>query len=178
MSSIKEIHDKHGPKEAWKVMWDNQITPWNMSSAAPALIDLLKQNVLPESGTFVVPGCGQRQNSLAISNNELEFIAADFFELSLPNPADVVFDYTFLCALDPSFRNQWASRMGSLIKPSGLLVTLMYPLSDHEGGPPFSLSIEIYKQLLEENFVLISLTDCESFEKRKGKEKLGIWKRK
>jgi hypothetical protein len=54
----------------------------------------------------------------------------------------------------------------------------MYPLSDHVGGPPFSLSIEIYKELLLDAFELISIEDAPTIERRQGKEKLGIWKRK
>jgi hypothetical protein len=91
---------------------------------------------------------------------------------------DAAFDYTFLCALPPSWRSKWAHRMGKIIRPGGMLVTLMFPISTHEGGPPFAVSPELYRSLLGDQFEEIEISDCASFPAREGQEKLGIWKRK
>jgi hypothetical protein len=62
---------------------------------------------------------------------------------------DFIYDYTFLCALDPSIRTLWASKMADLIKPGGELLTLIFPISEiKEGGPPFKVSLEAVKNLL------------------------------
>lgn len=50
---------------------------------------------------------------------------------------------SFLCAMPPSMRPQWASRMAEIIKPGGVLVALMFPLEEKEGGPPFGLSVDV-----------------------------------
>ena len=63
---------------------------------------------------------------------------------------DFIYDYTFLCALDPSIRTDWASKMAALVKSGGLLMTLIFPITKEEkiGGPPFQMSLELVESLL------------------------------
>ena len=62
---------------------------------------------------------------------------------------DFIYDYTFLCALDPSIRLLWSKKMSELVKPGGELLTIIFPISvDKEGGPPFRVSLDIVKDLL------------------------------
>lgn len=37
---------------------------------------------------------------------------------------DLIYDYTFLCALHPSMRTSWGARMAELVVPGGFLITL------------------------------------------------------
>lgn len=77
---------------------------------------------------------------------------------------DIIWDYTFLCAMPPEFREKWAKNMRRLIAPDGELVTLIYPLGvssprcfsradrgagEYEGGPPYAMSRELVSSLLE-----------------------------
>ena len=82
---------------------------------------------------------------------DVEVSLTNFFDIK-PNlneeKFDFVYDYTFLCALDPSIRTNWAAQMSNIIKPKGELLTLIYPIRSTEGGPPFSVSLELYKELL------------------------------
>ncbi|KAJ5728078.1 hypothetical protein N7493_004408 [Penicillium malachiteum] len=73
----------------------------------------------------------------------VSFIKGDFFKSDSADGKkfDVIYDYTFLCALHPTMRSQWASRMADLLIPGGLLVCLEFPLfkdPDHP-GPPWPL---------------------------------------
>lgn len=57
-------------------------------------------------------------------------------------------------AIPPSMRTSWAKRMRDLIADDGELVTLMYPIPhnievDKNSGPPYPLSLDLYKSLLE-----------------------------
>ncbi|KAL2758688.1 hypothetical protein ACRALDRAFT_1080420 [Sodiomyces alcalophilus JCM 7366] len=64
---------------------------------------------------------------------------------------DLIFDYTFLCALPPAARPKWAARMASLLHPStGRLVCLEFPSGKplSEPGPPWGLTSDIYAALL------------------------------
>jgi len=62
---------------------------------------------------------------------------------------DFIYDYTFLCALDPSVRGEWAAQMGKLVKPGGELLTLVFPIRVDDGhGPPFAVSLDLLKDLL------------------------------
>ena len=85
-----------------------------------------------------------KRDSLNISPESIDFICGDFFKMTTLGSFDVIFDYTFLCALRPERRSDWARRMAELCKTgTGRLITLMFPLSEHAGGPPFALSVEM-----------------------------------
>ena len=79
------------------------------------------------------------------------FVCGSFFDLPTEPAAkfDFVYDYTFMCALEPSVRGQWAQKMADLVAPGGLLLTLVFPVCEKEGGPPFKVSLEVYRELLE-----------------------------
>lgn len=78
----------------------------------------------------------------------IQYVRGDFFKHEL-QPFEVIYDYTFLCALQPKLRKEWAKRMASLLKPGGVLVTMIFPICDKPDGPPFAMSIELVKSLLE-----------------------------
>ncbi|CAH1767969.1 2756_t:CDS:2, partial [Entrophospora sp. SA101] len=186
------------------------VTPWNNNRPSPALIDLVevKKFELPE-GKGLVPGCGQGydvfylanekrhitgldlsetvidqaiqlQKNKAIDSSIATFIAGDFFKLSPTEKFQLVYDYTFLCALPPTLRESWASKMAELISPGGVLIALIFPIwsaSDHEGGPPYALNLEIYQELLENDFTKEYFDpDCPSYEHRKGYEAMSVWR--
>ena len=83
--------------------------------------------------------------------NQMEVLVADFFEYKA-QPYDLVYDYTFLCAIRPERREEWSTQMARLLRPGGKLVCLMFPLGhyglthpagepiDWTKGPPFMLS--------------------------------------
>ncbi|KAF3932070.1 hypothetical protein ABW20_dc0105577 [Dactylellina cionopaga] len=97
----------------------------------------------------------------SLLSGSYRFVNGDFFESDWLSSLegndgkqfDIVYDYTFLCALDPSqgLRPKWASRMAELVKPGGKLICLEFPLykSFDLPGPPWPLRSEIYKELLE-----------------------------
>jgi len=91
---------------------------------------------------------------------EAKFIVTDFFQddfLTQTHPAhsgggrtfDLIYDHTFLCALDPSLRPRWAKRMSQLLAPDGRLICAEYPLGKppSSGGPPHGLERALYEQL-------------------------------
>ena len=81
-----------------------------------------------------------------------DFQTTSFFELDVSDPGnqfDFIYDYTFLCALDPSVRASWAAQMGRLTRPGGELLTLIFPIrAPDDKGPPFQVTLELYKELL------------------------------
>lgn len=84
------------------------------------------------------------------------FILADFFKddfLSQTSGGnfDLIFDYTFLCALPPELRPAWARRMSELLAEDGSLVCLEWPLQKDpkQGGPPHGLTSRLYVELLK-----------------------------
>ncbi|KAK0638874.1 S-adenosyl-L-methionine-dependent methyltransferase [Cercophora newfieldiana] len=79
------------------------------------------------------------------------WMAADFFDSENPSlkpgSFDLIYDYTFFCALPPEGRPKWAKRMSELLNPDGgKLVCLEWPLRKplSSGGPPWGLVPEAY----------------------------------
>ncbi|KAF9426525.1 hypothetical protein BGZ94_006400 [Podila epigama] len=163
---------------------------------------------IPKSGNVLVPGCGRGVDVFYLSNphrkvygldispiavqlckdlqkekgipeSQADFFVGDFFNFTTPNEKyQLVYDYTFFCAIQPELRPAWARRMAEIISKDGILITLMFPIGTHTTGPPFAVSVDTYRGFLEPNFECLLIDDCTSFEARAGKEKIGVWRRK
>lgn len=86
--------------------------------------------------------------------DQCDFRHQNFFDLNKYSDQpkelyDFVYDFTFFCALDPSIRSNWANQMANVIKPGGLLMTVIFPIIDKVGGPPFGVSLDAYQNVLE-----------------------------
>eukprot|EP00834_Sanchytrium_tribonematis_P008869 NODE_1240_length_1659_cov_0.387179.p2 type:complete len:234 gc:universal NODE_1240_length_1659_cov_0.387179:779-1480(+) len=183
----------------WEDHWIHNNLTWDAGKSSPALLNII--NELPK-GKWLVPGCGYgydvlelyKQGNKVIGldyaptciekclekykmeiNDKMQFICEDFFKHK--GIYDGVYDYTFFAALELNMRKDWGLKMGEIIKKNGILITLMFPIDDHAGGPPFAVQPDHYQDVLVD-FNLISLENCESFKPRQNREKLGIWSRK
>ncbi|XP_068649612.1 probable thiol methyltransferase 2 [Aristolochia californica] len=194
------------PEDGWDKCWENGNTPWDLGRPQPVIVHLLNSGALPK-GRALIPGCGSGHDVAAIAApdrfvvgldisenaikrakelssslpnaNCLDFLKADFFAWKPAEQFDLIFDYTFFAAVDPSLRPDWGSKVADLLKPDGELITLISPISEHFGGPPYGVSVADYqKVLIPLGFEAISIVDNEhSIETRKGLEKLGRWKK-
>lgn len=84
----------------------------------------------------------------------------NFFDIKFDKDSDkfdFIYDYTFFCALEPEIRPLWGNQMASLVKPGGELFTLIFPVMEKPDGPPFAVSFEAYKSVLEPHFRNIEL---------------------
>ncbi|KAG0232745.1 hypothetical protein BGX31_005020 [Mortierella sp. GBA43] len=128
---------------------------------------------------IAVEQCQELQKAQNIPDSEVHFFVDDFFKFDIPQGGfQLIYDYTFFCAIPPELRPSWGQRMAELITKDGVLITLMYPLKDHEGGPPFAVSEAAYHAELDANFECLLVDNCTSHEARVGFEKIGIWKRR
>lgn len=190
----------------WEKSWEQGVTPWDLGQPTPIILHLHQTGALPK-GRALVPGCGTGYDVVAIACPERHVVGLDISDIaikkavelssSLPNSSyftflkedfftwspselfDLIFDYTFFCAIEPDMRLAWAQRIHDILKPGGELITLMFPISDHAGGPPFKVSISDYEEVLHPmGFRAVSIVDNElAIGPRKGREKLGRWKR-
>lgn len=166
----------------WTQAWDAGRTPWDTGRAVPALVELVAGGTLPE-GRALVPGAGSGYDVLALAGEAREVIGLDlaegakrrfdglrdaagvsprrakmvvanFFEYQPDRPFDMIWDHTFLCALEPEMRADWARRIDELLASGGELVTLIFPGVDKDptDGPPYPMSPELLKSLLEPRF--------------------------
>ena len=62
------------------------------------------------------------------------------------------YDYTFMCALHPDMRPDWAAAWARFLKPGGTLACLVFPVdSERQTGPPWPVTPEIYEDLLSKH---------------------------
>ncbi|KFK37215.1 hypothetical protein AALP_AA4G228800 [Arabis alpina] len=188
----------------WEKTWEEGATPWDLGKPTPIISHLLEAGSLP-NGRALVPGCGTGYDvvemacpdrhvvGLDVSKTAVEqstkifssmpnakyfsFVCEDFFTWEPAEKFDLIFDYTFFCALEPSVRPLWAQRMEKLLKPGGELITLMFPIDDRIGGPAYKVSVSEYeKVLIPLGFEATSIVDNEhAVGPRKGIEKIGRW---
>ncbi|KAK8512121.1 hypothetical protein V6N13_097201 [Hibiscus sabdariffa] len=197
---------KTNPSAGWEESWKQGVTPWDLGRPTPVVLHLRDTGSLP-MGRALVPGCGtgydvvamacpgryavgldiseegikkaKQMSSSSPNADYFTFLKEDFFSWRPTDLFDLVFDYTFFCAIEPDMRSAWAQQIQNLLKPDGELITLMFPMDDHAGGPPYKVAVEDYEEVLHPmGFKAISIVDNElAIEARKGREKLGRWKR-
>ncbi|KAK0387188.1 hypothetical protein NLU13_5501 [Sarocladium strictum] len=102
----------------------------------------------------------QVQGELGTERGDVHWVVADFFkdgwEKGLgaegSGSFDLIFDYTFLCALPPSARPLWSLRTTALLAhlPTSRLICLEFPIGKplDQSGPPWGLWPETYEALL------------------------------
>lgn len=121
------------------------------------------------------------------SVENVKFIEADFFKAEL-GTFDLIFDYTFFCAITPQMRTVWGKRMTDLIGKDGHLLTIIYPLPrdpehvDAIRGPPFEVTFTAYETVLKGSFECVKKWSSQNLpisnEKRQGKEEIALWRHK
>jgi SAM-dependent methyltransferase len=110
---------------------------------------------------------------------EIEFIQEDLFDYSLGirEEFDYVIEYVTFCAIPPSRRAEFAEMVAAVMKPSGRLIALFFPLDNRPGGPPFAVSMEEVNRLFGKKLELISVeAPPRSVTPRKGKELMTVWR--
>lgn len=193
---------------SWEQAWNEGRTPWDQGASSPALEELVANDEVP-NGRGLVPGCGSGYDVLTlasaerhvtgidlsevakerfeilrakaqVSPNHARVITADFFTFQA-SPFDFVWDYTFLCAIEPEMRSAWQQKVHSLLKPNGSLFVLVFPtapLHDDPNRPPYVLSTALITEVLGPSFRLQSeMAAQNSLGNRSGKEILARWSR-
>ena len=84
----------------------------------------------------------------------IEFREMSFFDFPTDQPEhlfDFVFDHGFLNALDHRIHDDYGKKIGELVKENGIVITILYPVMEKEGGPPFAVSIDRVKRIFKAN---------------------------
>lgn len=175
------------------------MTPWDAGRVPPQLEEWLR--ALPPR-KILVPGCGTGYEvrlfaerghdvlGIDFSDGAIEAAQrylgslckrvrkADFFELRAT--FDLVYERAFLCALPRARWPDWARRMAELVRPGGELAGFFY-LDDNQRGPPFGVSRQGLRDLLERTFELTAdelVPPVDSIPVFQGKEIWQVWKRR
>ncbi|RDW90568.1 uncharacterized protein DSM5745_02343 [Aspergillus mulundensis] len=144
---------------------------------------------------FDVDRARARQLGLETGTGKVHFCQGDFFddswlaELDADEDGDglvggrkfdLVYDYTFLCALHPSQRPHWARRMRDLLRPGGLLVCLEFPMYKDPAlpGPPWGVNGVHWGLLASEFSRRVYVRPRRTFEVGTGTDMLSVWERR
>ena len=167
------------------IFWDSRYktgqTPWNFGGVPIDLKDYLKRH--PKGGRVLIPGCGwgyevqafadagyevtavdfspaavERAHKLVEPDLARRIVVGDFFKLSIAHATfDVVYERTFLCALEPQKRVAYRDRMTRLLKYSGSLIGYFYYKNDanERDEPPYGLAWGEGDELFSRHFLLM-----------------------
>ncbi|WVW81177.1 hypothetical protein I302_103168 [Kwoniella bestiolae CBS 10118] len=200
-------------EDRWKegrTGWDQSRSHLSLVSLLRS--ELLAELGIPRKGKALIPGCGTGYDvhtfatvgldavglDLAPTGVEkardwlskqpattgtTEVICTDFFEYTPQGKFDLIYDYTFLCAIPPSLHSSWASQLYHLSNPNARLITLMYPLPPvNNDPPPWPLTVDQYHELLDKHWKLVWDREVPKEEMRttgaKGGESIAVWKRR
>ncbi|KAJ3708233.1 hypothetical protein LUZ61_011938 [Rhynchospora tenuis] len=206
VSRLREVIGSAVTSDGWEKSWGEGITPWDLGQPTPVVVHLVQTQSVPK-GRVLVPGCGTGYDAVALAGPEryvvgldisgtaikkakelsasspnreyFSFLTEDFFNWNPSELFDLIFDYTFFCALEPVLRSAWAKKISEILKPEGELITLIYVITDQKEGPPFNNNVSDYEEVLFPlGFKQIYIEDNElAVKPRKGREKLVRWTR-
>lgn len=127
------------------------------------------------------PSAAREMSRLSELGAPVEILQHDLFTLpqSLNASFDFVLEYTCFCAIDPKRRAEFGDLVTRLLKPGGLYISLAFPLSQQNGGPPFAVSVpDVLNIFQKRNFKLVERKKpTDSISPRKGREELLVFQK-
>ncbi|KAI5927054.1 S-adenosyl-L-methionine-dependent methyltransferase [Camillea tinctor] len=125
----------------------------DLSAGATAAAKKYAEGVMGKKGGPYEPQEGVERGAITwLTGNFFEDEWLNTIETSTGTPVkfDLIFDYTFFCALPPSMRPAWARRISDLLASEGRLVCLEFPSekSPSELGPPWASPPHAYEAYL------------------------------
>ena len=191
----------------WESLYKQERVGWNLGTPTPVFEALITQGEFQPGTTVCIPGAGlgydavlfaqagfqvtalefaptaiQHQRDLAESAGvNLEICECDIFNLptQLNGKFNYVVEYVTLCAVDPDQRTEFARVMKDLLKPGGQYISLLFPIEDRPGGPPFGLNENETIETFESVGFTLKSTDVQSetIKPRRGREKLLVFQK-
>ncbi len=178
----------------WENRYKNKDTKWDIGYVSTPLKTYFDQ-LTNKSLKILIPGGGNSYEAEYLHNKGFtEVYVVDVSETALQNfkkrvptfPSekllnqdffkleetfDLIIEQTFFCALNPSLRDEYVSKMYQLLKPKGKLVGLLFNFPLTDDGPPFGGSEAEYKKRFSPFFeIKIMETAHNSIPERKGNE--------
>lgn len=92
---------------------------------------------------------------------------------------DLILEQTFFCALHPSLRKTYTTKMHECLNTNGKIVGLLFNFEFTEQGTPFGGSKSEYLSLFNQNYKIKRLEECyNSIKPRQGRELFFIFEKK
>ena len=186
----------------WEEKYKTNTTGWDIGEISTPIKEYIDQ-IEDKEIKILIPGAGNgyeaeylinngfknitvidisKQPLLNLQNrlpkiNKNQLIQQDFFEHK--NTYDLIIEQTFFCALDPSLRKEYVSKMNNLLDRNGKLVGLLFDFELTSDKPPFGGNKKEYLELFSKNFHIKTLEKCHnSIKPRFGTELFFIFGKK
>ena len=181
-------------KDYWDSRYQNMKIGWDIGYASPPIIKYA-ETVIPKDASILIPGCGNAHEAKALLEKgfenitlldiaptlvdqvqkafgeipQLQIICQDFFQHE--QQYDYILEQTFFCALDPALRENYSSKIASLLQPRGILAGLLFDRKFPVHGPPFGGNKSEYQHLFLSSFDILKMETCfNSIPQRQGSE--------
>lgn len=188
----------------WDEKYLNNEANWDLKSPNPVFVELIEDKKLIKPGKLLIPGCGRGYDAVAAAKRGFEVTALDFSEEAIKyarhlakkegldinfltkdlfklnggyeNYFDAVYEYTTYCAINPERRDEFAKKIASLLKPGGKLLTILFPVENRPGGPPFGIDpVEAHDKFSRYLKLSFSTKDVNSIKPRKNREVIQLY---
>lgn len=182
-------------QQYWNNLYSEKMTVWDVGTITPPLKEYVDQ-LHDLDISILIPGCGNgyeaayllekgftnitlidisslvckllEEKFAADLGSRVNIVCGSFFDLQ--GTFDLVIEQTFFCALDPSLRQQYATKMQQLLNINGKLTGLLFDRTFEE-GPPFGGSEAEYRELFSQYFTIAIMEPCyNSIAPRQGVE--------
>lgn len=178
---------------SWNQRYLEENTPWDIGTAAPALVHFLKS--LDKDCRILIPGAGKSHEAIYLHQQGFtavyvcdwaeqafdhlktqcpdfpkdHLLVADFFDLSIE--VDLLLEQTFFCAIDPALRKAYMEKAHQLLAKEGRLAGLFWAQPFPFDGPPFGGTQEEYLTYFPGIFEVLQLAiSPDSIGPRKDRE--------
>jgi len=86
----------------------------------------------------------------------VDYRSGDAFAFA-EGPFDLIYDYTFFCAISPGRRPEVGAMAARLLRTGGLFAAVVYPIGKDPaaGGPPHGVAVNDYNDALGSEFDLV-----------------------
>jgi len=162
-------------EQFWTDKYENDQIGWDIGGVSSPLKAYFDQ-LIDKSIKILIPGAGNAYEAEYLWKNGFEYVYVvdlslsplinfakrnpdfskdqllnvDFFALN--QKFDLIIEQTFFCALNPTLRKRYVTKMQELLVPNGKLVGLMFKVPLNTDRPPFGGNEGEYRALFADYF--------------------------
>ena len=169
----------------WQSRYLDESTPWDVGHVAPPLKSFL-DSLQDKNLRILIPGAGRAYEALYLHRQGFrqvfvcdwvaeafdllraeapdfpaaQLLCGDFFELE--GEFDLILEQTFFCAIPPSLRSSYVSKVAALLPQGGTLAGLLFASAFDKAGPPFGGTENEYRMLFSGKFEIKQLAPAKN----------------
>ncbi|MEO1038279.1 MAG: methyltransferase domain-containing protein [Pseudomonadota bacterium] len=156
----------------WEARFRADDAPWERAGLHPAFQAWAEAGVLSDGARIFIPGCGRGAEVVEAARLGLDVAALDLSGTAIAwqgehldqaglkaelvvgdglawrptEPFDLVYEQTFLCAIQPGQRGDYEAMAQAVLRPGGKLLAL-FMQKQERGGPPYGCDLDAMRAL-------------------------------